>query len=510
MAPVRAHHHSIMHPSTQAQALRQLRQQPTWKLLSAENGPTVMALIQAHLLEGPRRLPASLLVERIGRDLERLRAEGFDMPQPASAYLADWLAAGWLERSLSPEGEEEYEASAAAVQAIRFAQELASQRTVATESRLGLVIGQLTQLAEETEPDPAARAERLLRERERLDARIAAVRAGRLEPLPADRALERLREILSLSDELASDFRRVRDDFRSLNRDLRERIVDNDGSRGDVLEAVFADVDLIADSDAGKTFRAFWRLLTDPQQSGELEAALEAVLGRDFAARLGRRERRELSDLTGTLLTRGGEVHDVLYQFARGLKQFVQSREYREQRRMSTLVKTAQRRSLAVKERLRPQQSIGRDLTLSSASLRSVSQLRLHDPSLDAVNGGFDDAAESIIGLDTIAELVAQSEIDLRTLEEHVATLLADRGQVTVAELLAEYPAEQGLGTVVGYLALGARDGVVAEAMDRIRWRGRDGIERSARIPRIYFVAARGQTPNTADSSQAFTSVERG
>jgi hypothetical protein len=498
-----------MHPATQAQALRQLRQQPTWKLLSAEHAPAAMALIQAHLLDGPRRLPASLLVERIGRDLERFRAEGWDLPQPASAYLADWLAAGWLERSLSTDGEEEYEASAAAAQAIRFAHELSAQRSVATESRLGLVIGQLVKLAEETEPDPQIRAARLLRERERIDARIAAVRAGRLEPLPADRAQERLREILSLSDELAADFRRVRDDFRTLNRDLRERIVDSDGNRGDVLDAVFADVDLIADSDAGKTFRAFWRLLTDPQQSGELEAALEAVLGRDFAGGLSRRERRDLSGLTGTLLTRGSEVHDVLYQFARGLKQFVQSREYREQRRISTLVKTAQRRSLAVKDRLRPQQGIGRDLMLSSASLRSVSQLRLHDPSLDAVDRGIETAVESVIGLDAIAALVAQSEIDFRSLQEHIAELLAAHGQVTVGDLLRRYPAEQGLGTVVGYLALGVRDGIVAEGTERVSWRGRDGIERAARIPRIYFVSGRERRPGPAGASNGLARHER-
>lgn len=478
-----------MHPATQAAALRQLRQQHTWKLLAAEHAPAIMALIQAHLLTGPRRLPASLLVERVGRDLERFRAEGWDLPQPASAYLADWLAAGWLERGLSADGEEEYEASAAAAQAIRFTRELSAQRTVATESRLGLVIGQLVQLAEESEPDPQVRVRRLLRERERIDARIAAVRDGRLTPLPADRALERLREILTLSDELAGDFRRVRDDFRTLSRELRERIVDNDGSRGDVLDAVFADVDLIADSDAGKTFRAFWRLLTDPQQSGELEAALEAVLDRDFAAHLSRRERGELSGLTGTLLERGGEVHDVLYQFARGLKQFVQSREYREQQRMSALVKTAQRGSLAVKDRLRAQQSIDRHLTLPSARLRSVSQLRLHDPTLDAVDGGIAHAAESIIGLDVIADLVARSEIDFRTLESHIAELLAARGQVTVAELLRAYPAAQGLGTVVGYLALGMRDGVVASGTDRVSWRGRDGVERAACIPRVYFVS---------------------
>jgi len=38
-----------------------------------------------------------------------------------------------------------------------------------------------------------------------------------------------------------------------------------------VLDALFAGVDVIGESDAGKTFAAFWRLLTDPEQSATLE-----------------------------------------------------------------------------------------------------------------------------------------------------------------------------------------------------------------------------------------------
>ena len=51
-----------MHPSTHALALKQMRQQPTWRLLSAENAPAIMALLEAHLLEQTRKLPASLLI----------------------------------------------------------------------------------------------------------------------------------------------------------------------------------------------------------------------------------------------------------------------------------------------------------------------------------------------------------------------------------------------------------------------------------------------------------------
>ena len=469
---------NIMQPFHQANALRALRTAPAWRLLSADNAPAVVALLQSHLLAKERKLPALLLVERLGRDLEQLRAEGWDLPQAASAYLADWLAAGWLERSYASGGEEEYELTAAAIQAMRFLQGLSEQRAVATESRL----------AEQTESDPQIRIEQLLRERERIDTEIEAIRAGRLQTLAEDRALERMREILALADELASDFRRVRDEFQGLNRDLRERIVESEGSRGEVLEAVFTGVDLIADSEAGRTFRAFWRLLTDPRESAELEAAMDDLVGRDFVRGLERDERRYLLGLTRMLLERGGEVHQVLQHFARGLKQFVQSQEFREQRRMTRLLKGAQRRALALKDRIKPYRPLGTDLWLTSAALRSLSQLRLHDPSSDKLDGGIQEAETAAISLQSIGELVAHSEIDLRRLQEHVRALLQVRAQVSVAQVLEAFPAEQGLGSLVGYMALGVRHGVVSQARDRVCWRGLDGVERAAYIPRIYFV----------------------
>ena len=475
----------------QASSLRVLRQGPAWRLLSADNAPAVITLLDTQLLGKERKLPASVLVERVGRELALLRAEGWDMPQGASAYIADWLSKGWLERSFSG-GEEQYELTAGAIRAVRYVQGLAQQRAVATESRLSLVMQQLCELAEQTEPDAQARIDRLLRERGRIDSEIASVRAGRSRPLSDERALERLREIIALSDELASDFRRVRDELRSLNRSLRERIIDSEGSRGEVLDQVFAGVDLIADSEAGRTFRAFWRLLTDPRESAELEDAMESLVGRSFMRALSRPERRWLLGLTRTLLDRGGEVHEVMQFFARGLKQFVQSREYREQRRMTRLVKGAQRRALGIKDRVKPYQPIGEDLRLTSAALRSVSQLKLHDPSTDSGAAGIERAEEAEISLEAVGELVAHSEIDFRRLEQLIHELLQVHGQVSIADILRMHPAEQGLGSVVGYMALGARDGIVTDGRERVSWRGLDGVPRRATIPRIYFVRRTG------------------
>jgi hypothetical protein len=85
-------------------------------------------------------------------------------------------------------------------------------------------------LAEETDTNPETRVATLLSERERIDEQIEAIRQGRLQPLPEARVLERVHEIIALADDLAGDFRRVRDRFEQLNRDLRERLMDNDAT----------------------------------------------------------------------------------------------------------------------------------------------------------------------------------------------------------------------------------------------------------------------------------------
>src|SRR6185437_6974080 len=436
---------------------QRLRQQPTWKLLAADNAPLIAALLQALLLDGERKLPASLLHERLARELDELREHGQVAPRAAQAYVAEWLATGWLERRFPADAsEEQYELTAPAIAALRFLGSLDSSRSVATESRLALVIQQLVQLARQTDADPHSRLGELLAERERIDAQIAAVSAGRVDVLDETRALERAREVIALADELAEDFRHVRDDFQQLDREFRERIIDDERQRGEMLEALFAGVDVIAESEAGRSFDAFWRLLTDAEQSGQLEAAVDVVTSRDFARQLDRRERAFLLHLTRTLLDRGGHVHDVLQHFARSLKGFVQSRAYLEQRRLHRLLKQTQAEALRLRDQVRSNQGIGYTLTLSSARLHSLSRWRLNDPRQSQVDGSILRAEGAAISLDSVGELVAQSEIDFRTLKQHLRSLLAEHAQCSVGIVLQHYPARQGLGSVVGYMALGS------------------------------------------------------
>lgn len=468
---------------------RRLRMQPLWRLLASDTAPTVIGLLQTHLYESERSLPASIFHERIGRDMEELRAQGKDFPQTAQAYVAGWLADGYLERRFPPGAmEEEYELSTASIEAIRFISGLAQPYSAATESRLTLVIEALERLAEDTDTDKLGRIDRLLAEKARIDKEIEAIQKGEIRVLSHATALERTREIIVLADDLAGDFRRVRDQFEQLNRDLRERIMDNDGNRGNVLDSLFTGIDLISESEAGRTFSAFWRLLTDPEQAATLDQALDSVMSREFVTQLDSKERRFLLRLTRTLLEQGGMVHEVLQTFARSLKHFVQSREYLEQRRLNQLLKEAQRAALALKDEVRATETLQYTLELTSCRLWSLSQWVLYDPSLQAVPGQMVDGDAPAIDLDSIGELVAQSEIDFRTLKANILAVLKQRSQASVAAILEAFPAAQGLGSIVGLLALGSRHGYRVDHSETVTWMGGDGQQRIARIPKIFFL----------------------
>lgn len=475
-----------------AASLKTLREQPLWRLLAANKAPVVVALLQWLYEDNAKPLPGSVLMDRLSRELEDLRVSGEDMPQPAQAYVADWLSEGWLTRRF-PTGasEEEYELSAEALTAMRFVLGVLKPRTMATESRLSLVIQQLSRLAEETDTNPASRLDALRRERDRIDQAIAEVERSGVKALPKARALERAREVIALAEELTGDFRSVRDEFDKLNRGLRQSIMEHDGSRGDVLEALFAGVDLIGESPAGQTFNAFWHLLTDNVQAQTLLESLEAVVSRPFARDLTTNERKFLNGLTGALLDEGSGVHDVLQSFARSLKSFVQSREFLEHRRINSLLKSATAAAVANKDTIRANQSIDYSLELTSSTIKSVSQSTLYDPAERMADTSMAQAETSEFTMDAINKLVRQSEIDFRTLKQHVRDMLDRKSQVSVGEVLEQFPAEQGLGSVIGYVALGAKHGEVTPGTETVSWGPDENNKRRAKVPAIYFIRER-------------------
>lgn len=469
--------------------LTRLRERsPAWSLLRAEHSAVMLALLGQHFDRTTRRLPAPELFARLDADLQDLRDEGFELPRTGQAYCADWVRAGYLlRRPADGTREETLEPAEGTFAALGFAAGLDGQSRSATESRLTTLSSQLQALARDSDPASATRLATLHAERAELDRQIAAVESGDFPVLGAERAVERTREILALAAEVPGDFARVRAELEDLNRQLRARILDEDGDRGHTLGDVFRGVDLIGRSAAGRSFNAFYDTILDPERSAQIDGWIDTVLQRPFAREFTGEQRQQFRNLLSDMETAGSEVHAMMSSLSRSLRHFVQSRHFEDQRRLQKLLRRTQQQALEVAKVRRPYDVLELELTRIGMAIESVAGLRLHNPSDDLVTEPVASHTPGAVDLAALRKLVRESEIDMAELSANVAEALRTRGSATVAAVLQDHPATQGLASIVGLLVLADERGMSDDGVEQVEWTSMAGVHRAATIPKLTF-----------------------
>lgn len=439
-------------------AYEQLRRKSTWRLLSANKAPAVLAILQSVFPAAERRLERSELTARVDSHLDLLITE--EQSTTAADYIDAWVREGYLTRRDDPLSlETTFEPSAASVEAIQFILSLQEYRPTTTESRLSLVMQQFELLADETETDTQLRLKSLQRRREQIEKEIAQLSTGNFFFPPTEHSADRLRDILQIADELSSDFLQYREDLRAVDLHIREQILSPDGSRGEILEQLLAGDDLLGQSPVGKTFGAFFKLLNDPAQNERAQDVIDRLLERDFARALSRKDRERLANVFSDLYEPAQEVLDVKTELYRSLARFVRSQDFRQHRVLMDLLQTAQGIALSQKDAVSHRLIEDIELTLSRAQFNSVSQLALKDPS----DPGVPEVAEihdtTVLNLEVLDELVKTNDIDLVGLTKAVNAEIAARGQGSVGSIAKRTNTPQGLASIIGLMFLATQYG---------------------------------------------------
>ncbi len=469
---------------------------PTVSLLRAKTGPLIAGILEEHLGNPGTRLDTEELHELMESDLLELRDE-FDLGSTtAKGYCDQWREAGYILRrpSTSSRGET-YELSTAGSEALQFLASLQRPHTTATESRLVSLMAAIRQLTIDTDPDTGRRVEALEAERARIEDQIARIRAGEVAVLDDRRALERAEDILSQSSALPTDFARVRERFEALNHELRASLVASDELPSTVLDDVFRGVDLIESSDEGQTFAAFSALVRNPEQSAVLEGDLADLLGRDFIDFLTLEQRATLRGLRREMVAGSREVQQVLTDFARGLRRYVYSREFRRDRVLQGRLTEALGAAIDAAGAVRAYTVVGEPFEFPYMQMTSFGSLTLHDPSDFDAGEPLEEEEPGAADLAGLLEKARETEIDFEELRANVTDIFEDDpllSEVSVSMVLERFPATQGVASVVGLVALATTYGrTVPDSMEVLSWQGLDGTDRQALVKQQVFTRPR-------------------
>lgn len=464
--------------SSIAQALsfqRILTDSPAVRLLAAKNAPFVLATVAVHFAGAPAPRPASEVYELMAADLAVLRQHGMELPKTPAEYCTDWVRSGWLVRkSGSQRTGELLEPSEDALSALQSVQRWEKPRSAVTASRLESISDALRGLARDTDPDISSRLERLQLERDRLDREIERVSQGDFELPSVEMVSERIEDILTSASSVPADFARVRHEFEVLNRTLRRQLLDPDATYGDVLDEIFTGVDVISNSEAGRSFNGFYSIITDPERSAFIDNWIDQILASEPASQLNQESRMSLRSLIRDMESAGAEVNSVMTGLARSLRHYVASEQFAEDRKMIELIRET--RALAAdavqESELSAIHAMETPLQRIGMSIHSVSSIELANPGEEVVEGETAVNEPTSLNVEELMAAVRQSDIDLEQLISSVRdTVTAEGGQATISQVLARHPATQGLGSIVGLLHLGLKYGVPADRMGHVTWK---------------------------------------
>ncbi|MGB6040475.1 MAG: DUF3375 family protein, partial [Gordonia sp. (in: high G+C Gram-positive bacteria)] len=238
-----------------------------WRLLRADNAPLLLSFLgRVFVDDNVREISESALISLLDDELYSLNkrlGEG-TYPRTPKAYLDEWSAAdtGWLRKYYVIESDEpHYDATIAVERAVSWVRSLRDRGFVGTESRLNTVFDLLRQIVYGTSTDAEIRLAELHRRRAAIDAEIAAAERGDFHVLDATSRRDRYQQFADIARALLSDFREVESNFRTLDRQMRERIATWRGTKGELLDEIVGSRNIISDSDQGRSFQAFYDLL---------------------------------------------------------------------------------------------------------------------------------------------------------------------------------------------------------------------------------------------------------
>jgi len=472
---------------------------PAWRLLRSDHAPLIAGFLhRVFVVPNVRVMMTADLAEALEDELFALRQrqgqEAF--PKPALDYLNDWASAekGWL-RKFYRQGSDEplFDLMPATEKAIAWLGTLTERSFVGTESRLLTLFELLKQMSEGSEADPAKRIAELQARRQEIDAEIARVSAGDV-PLLDDTALkDRFQQFMQIARELLTDFREVEHNFRMLDRRVRERIALWEGSKGELLVDIMGERDAIADSDQGRSFRAFWDFLMSSRRQEELSARLDQVLSLPAVKELrpDARTRRVHYDW----LEAGEHTQRTVAQLSQQLRRFLDDQAWLENKRIMDILHGIEAKAVALREQM-PKIAANSEVMCiadTAANIELPMERPLHTPAIKAVIANI--ALESgEVDVDAAA-LYSQIIVDKAQLARHIRQALQQRTQITLRELTELQPLQQGLAELVAYLQLGteAFKAVVDEdTIEFIVWHSQeqDGSpsDKRAKMPRVIYL----------------------
>ena len=429
-----------------------------WRLLASTSGPFVASFLHKAFLQTNRRaISSNDLASELDNFIYVLKQKyPENAPErTAKEYIENWSSpeTAWLSQRYTGRGDvPEIDLTPDTEKALRWLENLHPRSFIGTESRLLTIFQLLKELNQKIETNPEKILEELYRQKNAIEEQIEKFqRNGKAERPDATQIKERYFQLDDTANTLLSDFRQVEENFRKLDREVREKMALTAKGKGAFLDDVFGEQDAISDSDQGKSFRAFWEFLIHNDRQLEFENLLENILKQTEIFELN--DKGVLPSFRDFLLEAGNKVYIVNNQLTGQLNKFLADQGRAENKRILELVTSIERKALGLRGVKLPKNFFSIPFLKPQLNLNMNRPLFV-PPDETPLQASASEMPDEELSQDQMNRLFSSNHVNEQDLLDLVEKMLVQKNQVSLEEVIERYPLQKGLVELITYLKM--------------------------------------------------------
>lgn len=460
-----------------------LQQSAAVKLIRSESAALILAVfIRIFRNQNLLCLAESDFIEQLGDFLEDIEYQealpSGDEGRQLSYYEARarhlinrWCDHGFLRNYPDIKGEVFYELTPDSEKALQWLDSLQKQEFVGTESRFKDILSKLRELVENSTADPDERIRDLEAKKRNIEAEISRIRAEQnVKSFDDYQIKSRFQEIHKLAQQLLSDFREVEDNFRDLTREIYQRHLELRSGKGSILRYAFDALEGLKSSDQGKSFYAFWDFLLMTSGQNDLQELTDQVY------HLLKERGLEANDpflrhLRNYLHQAAQKVLDSNDRMAERLSRIIIDKDPQESRALKETLARIKELAVKLSDRDDAEDAPFISIELTPEIVMPLERRLSLEPEepvfLDMPEFDHDDEDSG----EVLEYLFKAFYVDKEAIRQRIDELLDENPTWTLAQILENYPIQQGLPEVFAYLSMASRqreNGIGSEESGRV------------------------------------------
>jgi hypothetical protein len=441
----------------------QLKSAPSFKLLRSRNAPLILSFLYSQFKEqGEISISNEKLVNQLAWYLEELNYSdeddgltsfATDNYERSKKYIESWTNDNFLRNYMDDTEKTIYNVLTQHTERVFQMLDLLQERKfVGTESKFKDIFHKLKELVDNNTEDPKKKIEELEERKKKIDEEIRRIRRdGNVVKFEDYQIQSRFEDISRLTNELIGDFKEVEDIFKMITRDIYEKQSQYDLSKGRILHYTFDALDTLKESDQGKSFYTFWNFLIDEDSQDTLKMLIKHVS--DILEDRGiEYNNRNLKRIKTILFQSGRKVLDSNNLLAEKLTRVIAEKHLLESRKIRETIAEIKQISLRLID-LKIPEDYGIEIELA-AKIDMPMERKLGEEKIIPEFDIHPESFNSKVDLDSMSNLFNPDSINIKELIGNINSLLIEKQQVTLAQVIEKYPISKGLSELIGYISL--------------------------------------------------------